>query len=228
MEILELSQTTQWLVNHGLSLQMLEILLMIPVIATIVSIARYIVGLKTFGIYSAIILGISYSFTGLKYGLAITAVVITATLLSHTILSRIRMHYITKIAINYCVLVVAVVALFLLVNQFGLGLQNIGSINPLAVVSIAALSDFFIKLYVKKSLKDTFRYFAETLLIAILGWFLLTTDSITAFLLNNIWIVLVLIIVNLSIGQFKGLRLVDSFRFKSILQKKDDRTPQNQ
>jgi hypothetical protein len=228
MEILELSQATQWLVNHGLSLQMLEILLMIPVIATIVSIARYIVGLKTFGIYSAIILGISYSFTGLKYGLAITLVVVTATLLSHKILSRIRMHYITKIAINYCILTVAIMGLFILVNRFGLGLQNIWSISPLAVVSIAALSDFFIKLYVKKSFKDTFRSFAETLLIAILGWFLLTTNSVTTFLLNNIWIIPVLIVVNLSIGQFKGLRLVDNFRFKSILQKKDDRTSQNQ
>jgi hypothetical protein len=59
MEVLQLSETTQWLVNHGISLQTLEILVMIPIIATLVSIARYVIGFKTFGIYATIILGIA-------------------------------------------------------------------------------------------------------------------------------------------------------------------------
>jgi hypothetical protein len=214
MEYLTLSEATQWMINHGVSLEMLEILVMIPVIATLVSIARYIVGLKTLGIYTAIILGISYSFTGLRYGLAITLVVILTTLLSHNLLSRIRMHYITRIAVNYCVLAISIVGLFLVINEFGLGLENIVNINPLAVVSIAELSVFFIKLYVKKSFKDTFRSFAETLLIAILGWFILTRDVISSYLVNNLWLVLVLILVNISLGQFRGLRLIDNIRFK--------------
>jgi hypothetical protein len=222
MEVLQLSETTQWLVNHGISLQTLEILVMIPIIATLVSIARYVIGFKTFGIYATIILGISYSFTGLKYGLAITFIVILASLLSHNVLKKIRMHYITRIAVNYCILVLFIIGTFLLINEFGLGLENIENINPLAVVSIAALSDFFIKNYVKKSPKATLRALAETILIATIGWFIITRDEVSAFLLNNLWITLLLIVINLSLGQFKGLRLFDNFRFKSILEKKDD------
>ncbi len=118
MEIITLSETTQWLVNHGISLQMLEILVMIPVIATLVSISRYLIGFKTFGIYASIILGISYSFTGLRYGLAITMVVVLTSLLSHNILKKIRMHYITRIAVNYCLLVAVLIGLFFLINEF--------------------------------------------------------------------------------------------------------------
>ena len=81
---------------------------MIPVIATLVSIARYVVGFKTFGIYATIILAISYSFTGLRYGLAITFIVIAASLLSYNVLKKIRMHYITRIAVNYCILVLLI------------------------------------------------------------------------------------------------------------------------
>ena len=222
MEIITLSETTQWLVNHGISLQMLEILVMIPVIATLVSISRYIIGFKTFGIYATIILGISYSFTGLRYGLVITIIVILASLLSHSILRKIRMHYITRIAVNYCFLVLFIVGAFLLINEFGLGLENIDNINPLAVVSIAALSDFFIKNYVKKSSKATLRALAETILIATIGWFIITRNEVSAFLLNNLWIIPLLIVVNLSIGQFRGLRLLDNSRFKSITSKKKD------
>lgn len=222
MEVLQLSESTQWLVDHGISLQTLEILVMIPVIATLVSLARYVIGLKSFGIYPAIILGISYSFTGLRYGLVITAIVITASILSHNILKKFRMHYITRIAINYCFLVLMIMGAFILINRFGLGLENIENINPLAIVSIAALSDFFIKNYVKKSPKATFRALAETMLIATIGWFIITRDEVSTLLLNNLWVILLLVAANISLGQFKGLRLIDNLRFKSILKRKDD------
>ena len=222
MELLTLSESTQWIVSHGIPLQMLEILVMIPIIATIVSIARYLVGFKTFGIYASIILGISYSFTGLRYGLTLTLLVVLITLLSHNILKKIRMHYITRIAINYCLLILVLMGFFILVNEFGLGLENIENINPLAIVSIAALSDFFIKIYVKKSFKNTLRTLIETLLVATFGWFIITRDNVSIFLLNNLWLIALLVAINLSIGQFKGLRLLDNSRFKSIITKKDD------
>jgi len=226
MELLTLSEATNWMVDNGISLQMLEILIMIPVIATLVSITRYLIGFKTFGIYPTIILGISYSFTGLRYGLAITMIVIFASLLTHKVLSKIRMHYITRIAVNYCLLVIFLSGALLLINKFGLGLENIENINPLAVVSIAALSDFFIKIYVKKSFKNTFRSLLETILIATIGWLIITRDVISEFLLNNIWLILLLIAINLSLGQFKGLRFIDNFRFKSVIKKKDDKPGQ--
>lgn len=223
METQTLSNVTQWIVDNGISLQMLEILVMIPIIATLVSTSRYLIGFKTFGIYASIILGISYSFTGLRYGLVITMIVVLTTLLSHNLLSKIRMHYITRIAINYCLLVIVLVGSFLLIDHFGLGLENIKNINPLAVVSIAALSDFFIKIYIKKSLKGTFRTLLETLLISTIGWFIITRDVASTFLLNNLWLVILFIAINLSIGQFKGLRFLDNLRFKSIITKKDDK-----
>ena len=226
MEPQTLSNITQWIVDNGISLQMLEILVMIPIIATLVSISRYLIGFKTFGIYASIILGISYSFTGLRYGLVITMIVILTTLLSHNILKKIRMHYITRIAINYCLLVIVLGGIFLIINHFGFGLENINNINPLAVVSIAALSDFFIKIYIKKSFKNTLRTLLETLLISIVGWFIITRDVVSTFLLNNLWLIVLFIAINLSIGQFKGLRFLDNFRFKSIITKKDDRTTQ--
>jgi hypothetical protein len=226
METLALSQSTQWIIEHGISSNMLEILIMIPVIATLVSISRYLLGFKTYGIYPTIVLGISYSFTGLRYGLVITTIVILTTLLSHKILSKIRMHYITRIAVNYCFLTISIILTFLLIHRFGLGLENIENINPLAIASIAALSDFFIKVYVKKSAKSTFRTLLETVLIAVVGWFLITRSMISTFLLNNLWLILLFIAINLSVGQFKGLRLIDNFRFKSILKKDDDTSKQ--
>lgn len=210
------------MITTGVPQQVLELLLAVMIVATIVSIARYIIGSKTYGIYAPIILAIAYSYTGLKYGLSITLIVILTTLLTYTILRKIRMHYIARIAVNYCLLAIMLVIFFIVVERFGLGLENMTNISGLAVISIAALSDFFIKQYVKKSFKSSVLVLMGTVAIAALGWFIITRDAVSTYFLNNLWIVPILIIVNIVIGQFTGLRIKDLFRFKSIIQNKDN------
>lgn len=213
---------TQWILDTGINQQVLELLLAVMVLATIVSLARYILGTKSYGIYAPIILAIAYSYTGLRYGLAITLIVVLTTLFSYTILKRIRMHYIARIAVNYCLLSIFLVIFFIVVKKFGLGLENMANIPGLAVISIAAISDFFIKQYVKKSFKTSVIILFSTVAIAALGWFVITRDVITNYLLNNLWIVPVLIGVNIAVGQFAGLRIKDLFRFKSVISNKDN------
>jgi len=221
---MDYSSFTQWILENGISKQTLELLVAITLLATIVSIARYIVGSKTYGIYAPIILAISYSYTGLKYGIAVTAIVILTTLLSYSIIKKIRMHYITRIAINYCMLSISLVIFFLIIDRYGLGLENMSQIPPLAVISIAALSDFFIKQYVQKSFISSLTILSSTILVSTIGWYVITRNHISGYIINNLWIVPVLIFINILVGQFKGLRLKDYIRFKSITKEKENAT----
>ena len=205
---------TQWIVDHGVSQTVLELLISVCIVSTIVSIARYIVGSKTYGIYAPIILAIAYSYTGLKYGLAITFVVILTSLLSYSVLRRVRMHYITRIAANYTILSMVLVLFFVIVDTFGLGLENMSNIPPLAFICIATLSDFFIRQYIKKSIKTSIVTLLGTILVAIAGWFVITRDIISNYILNNLWIIPLLTLFNILLGTFKGLRIKDFFRFR--------------
>jgi len=218
----ETSNLTQWIINQGVSQIVLEIMISMCIVATIVSIARYIFGNKTYGIYAPIILAIAYSYTGLKNGLAITLVVILTSLLSYSILKKIRMHYITRIATNYTILSIVLVGFFILIDIFGLGLENMSNIPPLAFICIAALSDFFIKQYVKKSFKSSIITLLETILVAIVGWFVITRSLISDYVLNNLWVIPMLVIVNILLGMYKGLRFKDLFRFR-LINKEDDK-----
>ena len=205
---------TQWIIDHGVSQTVLELLISVCIVSTIVSIARYIVGSKTYGIYAPIILAIAYSYTGLKYGLAITFVVILTSLLSYSVLRRVRMHYITRIAANYTILSMVLVLFFVIVDTFGLGLENMSNIPPLAFICIATLSDFFIRQYIKKSIKTSVVTLLGTILVAIAGWFVITRDIISNYILNNLWIIPLLTLFNILLGTFKGLRIKDFFRFR--------------
>ncbi|MCD4811532.1 hypothetical protein K8R14_02920 [bacterium] len=219
---MEYSPFTTWILGNGVPSQTLELFITIALLATLVSIGRYIFGNKTYGIYAPIILAIAYSYTGLKYGLAITTVVIFSTLLSYSVLRRIRMHYITRIAINYCILILSLTLFLMVIDKYGLTLENMAYIPSLAMISIAALGDFFTKQYVKKSLKTSFLTLFSTIAISALGWFIITRDVISTNLVNNLWIIPVFILINILIGQFKGLRFKDLLRFQSILEEKDN------
>ncbi|HRZ84962.1 MAG TPA: 7TM domain-containing protein, partial [Candidatus Dojkabacteria bacterium] len=179
------STFTQWILEHGVPEKTLELFLAITIVATIVSIFRYLFGTKSYGIYAPILLAIAYSYTGLKYGLAITFMVITVSLLSHLVLKKIRMHYITRIAINYCLLSVALITFMVVINRVGFGLENMSTVPPLALISIVALSDFFTKQFVQKSSKSSFTALFGTVLIATAGWFVITRDYISNYVINN-------------------------------------------
>ena len=219
---MDYSLFTAWLLDNGISKHTLELLLAITIVATIVSLFRYIFGTKSYGIYAPIILAIAYSYTGLKYGLSITFVVVLISLLSYSVLKKIRMHYITRIAVNYCLLTIGLIAFIIIIKKYGLGLENISNVPPLALISIASLSDFFTKQFVQKSLKSSLTNLTSTVLVASVGWFIITREYISNYMINNLWIILVLIGINLLIGQFKGLRLKDYYRFRSVVKEKDD------
>ncbi len=219
----EIPQLTNWIINQGVSQMVLEIMISLCIVATIVSIARYVFGSKTYGIYAPIILAIAYSYTGLRYGLAITLIVILTSLLSYSILKKIRMHYITRIATNYIILSIVLVFFFVVINTFGLGLDNMSKIPPLAFISITALSDFFIKQYIQKSFKTSFMTLFGTIFVAIVGWFIITRDIISDFVLNNLWIVPLLALFNILLGMFKGLRVKDYFRFRLTNKEENDK-----
>lgn len=210
----ETSKLTEWLLSHGISQMVLELLIAMCIVATIVSIARYLIGSKTYGIFAPILLAIAYSYTGLKYGLAITLVVILTSLLSYSVLKQIRMHYITRIATNYTILSIILILFFVLIDEFGLGLENMSKIPPLAFIAIATLSDFFIKQFVKKSLPSSLMTLLGTVIVAIVGWFVISREILSNYALNNLWIVPLLTAINILLGLFKGLRFKDYLRFR--------------
>ncbi len=212
-----MNEITQWILSNGISREVLEILIFIPIIATIINISRYIIGFKSFGIYAPVVLAISYHFTGLKYGLVITVIVAMSSIIGYNVLKRVRMHYISRIAVNYIITIIALIVGIVTLQQLPLGLDNFQNINPIAIVSIVALTDFFTKMYVKKNIMYTLRVLLETVVIAVTGWILISIPNIINLIISNLWTLLLIVVFNVLIGVYSGLRIKEIFRFWSAV-----------
>lgn len=220
---MKMNDFTTWLIGSGVSKEMLLLVIFIPVIATLTNVSRYVVGLKTLGTYPAMILAFAYYLTGARYGIAITIIIVLTSLFTHSILKRVRMHYMSRISINYIVLAIVLLGFFVIMNKIPFLHDNleIENISPLSIVLIATLSDFVTKQFVKNNIFVTMRGLVETMIIALIGWTVMRYDTVSTFLLNNLWIVPVLIIVNFLVGQTTSLRAMDFLRFKQIIRDED-------
>lgn len=212
---------TEWVTDTGMTEQMLIMLLYIPVIATLINFTRYVVGFKTLGIYAPMILAYAYIFTGIRFGLLITAAVIAGTLITYTMLKRVRMHYISRISVNY-ILVAFFIVLIISINEISpvtitTENHNVATIPPLGVILIVTLSDFFIKQYVKKDLSSSLRALAETVVIGVAGWALLRLPFLQVFILQNLWIQPLLLVANIALGKYTGIRFKEFFRFQRVM-----------
>lgn len=216
-----MSGITSWIIAHGVTEEILLMLLFVPIIATLVNFSRYVVGLKTLGIYAPMILAFAYIFTGIRFGLLVTVGVIVASLLSYSVFKRVRMHYISRTTVNY-ILIAFFVILILVLNEISpikitSDNHNAQTLPPLGIILITTLSDFFIKQYVKNNFVSSLRSLVETVIIGFLGWAVLNSVTIQNFVLTNLWIQPVLLILNLTLGKYTGMRLKEFLRFKHLL-----------
>lgn len=208
----------------------LFILLLLPLISTWIGIARHIIGIKSFNYLAPVVLTYSflqlgfinyeegYNFIrGLVFGLMIFSFVVIGSLVSHTVIQKIRLHYIPKatiivtlISFSLCILIVAYTLLF---GKKGLVYSDI-----FTIVMIAILSESVISSFARKNFENTINTFFQTLIISISGYLIISIRFVQDFIYNQTLIYLVVIIIfNYLLGRYVGLRLTEYWRFRSLI-----------
>lgn len=210
---------TTWLIEQGVSEDILMVLVFIAVLATLTTFSRYVTGIKTFGIYASMVLAFAYYYMGFVQAFTITIIVVLSTWIIRNILKTIRLHYLSRLAIVYCGNVLMIL-LFIVLTSFLPGdnrYLDFTHVTPLALVLIITVTDRFIASYVKKDFATAARLIGETLLISVIGWALMRWDVTREFFVNNLWIILVLIITNILVGQYTGFRWTEFIRFNQVI-----------
>lgn len=207
-------------VTQGVPLQTVALLLMLPIIATLVAFFRQVVGVKAFGIYTPSIFTfalLAFDPNGLKYGVAIFISILLVGMLTRYLLKSFRLLYLPRVAITLSVVALAVLGL-LAVGGFyqRTGLAAI-SIFPLLIM--ISLAEKFVATQIEKGTKTALFLAGETLLIAIVGYYLISWQGLVLALLQYPWLVLFTFVINFMLGRFAGLRLAEYVRFRKVLER---------
>lgn len=211
-----MSYLIQYMITNGVPENTILLILMLPIVATIISFARQILGIKAFGIYTPLIITFAFLATGIKYGIAIFVIVLVIGTLMRFILNRFRLLYLPKMAIIFITIALSMLILFLSGAYF----QKTGliavSIFPILIIII--LTEKFIAAQIKRGNRTAIILTLETLIISIVCYFVTSWTLLQKITLSYfIWIIIATIILNILLGKWTGLRLTEYLRFKEVI-----------
>lgn len=214
---------TSWLMDRGVTEDILLVLTFVPLLVTITSFSRYISGIKTFGLYTSIILSFAYYYMGFVQGFSIVLLVVITSWVVRNLLRKISLHYFSRLSLVYTAISMVIFAFILATSYIPVknAYLDFTAISFLPLIMIISVADRFMASYVKKDLMTAARLTGETLGISCVGWILMRWDVTHHLFLNNLWVIPLLILVNFLIGQYSGLRWTEFLRFTQVIRHVD-------
>lgn len=216
--------TIDYFVSQGVPQESILLILMLPIVVTLISFFRQVFGIKSFGIYTPSIITFSFLIMagesgskGIKYGVAIFISVILAGMATRYILKKFRLLYLPRVAIT--ISVVAFSILIVLVLGGLMQRTGLASVPVFPLLIMITIVEKFVSAQIQKGNKTAFILATETLFISLIGYFIISWNVLVAVVLTHPWIVLLTIPVNIFLGKWTGLRVLEYWRFKDILKK---------
>ncbi len=205
-------QAVEW----GVSVNTVVLLFLFPLVASLVAFSRQVVGLNGFGMITPSLLAIAFLSTGGLVGIMMLIFVVGAAILSKSMIKKVRIPYLPKLAILLWMVSVSVLGL-MLISGFG-GLRSFLTIGIFPIILFMSVAETFIEAQITRSFNASLVMLLETVVLAFVSYKMMSSNMVQSVALLNpeIWLILILAI-NLLIARYKGLRFMEVWRFRKII-----------
>ncbi len=206
-------------IERGVAANTVVLLLLLPLVATLVSLLHYFVGLSGYGIFMPTMIAVALLATGIAGGLTLFALILAISLMSNMLLRRLKLHFWPARSIN--LMFISMGTFGLMVASTYLPVLDIRRISIFPILFMIMLAEEFVRTQLVKSKSEAKKLMLGTLVLAILGAATMNVRAIQETVLLNPEISLVLgLVINLMVGSYTGIRLLEIKRFKKAIRRK--------
>ena len=197
---------------------MFTTIMLIPVGTLVLSIARNLIGIPTFGIFTPILLTLFFKETSFGFGFLFFGVVVLIGIGERYILDKFYLLAVPRLSIILNLVIMLMIGYSLFSSDIAFISQKHLAFFPIVIVTtnIERLSIML----TEEGLLNTFKTLLGTLVIAILGYFLYTIHSLEMFMFTNPELLFTIIGLLILIGKYKGYRLSEFIRFRDLVRQK--------
>jgi len=210
-------------VRAQVPLQALNLILVLPVIAAIIVVVRTLIGVETFGTFSPVIVALAFLTTGLRWGAAIFAVIVGVGAFVRAALQHVRLQLVARLAILIAVVAGIMAGLTVIGASFGIGaLMNV-SIFPMVIMS--NVIENFTTSQAEFGTREAVRLTLNTLVLAALCYLAIEPTGLQSMLLAFPELLIGAIVIDVVLGKWRGLRLLEYVRFFDLTKRSDRWAP---
>lgn len=203
-------------VVSGISIETVVLLLLFPLTAALVAFSRQVAGLSGFGIFTPALVAMAFLVTGIPAGLVLFLAIILAATAARYLISKVKLPYLPRMAI--LIWAISLSVLTLLVLSPNLGLDKLVRLGIFPVLLFIMLAESYIEAQITRTWQNAALMTAETIIIAIFASAIMGLVSVQKWVLTNPEIsVLSILLIDYLIGRYKGLRLLEIYRFRKII-----------
>lgn len=201
-------------VKAGVPSRTIILILLLPMLATIIAFIRHVVGLPSIGLLVPIALSITLLSTGITAGLILLASIILGSTFARILLKKLRIMQLPKMALS--MFIVSIVILTAITVSAMAGILVVRQLSIFPVLLLILLSEQIISVQVERSFQEMLVITLVTFALGVVGFVVLSAQIIRDTFLLYPELIFLLIPINILIGRYFGLRLLEYFRFTSI------------
>lgn len=205
-------------VAEGVPPNTLVLLFLFPLVAGLVAFSRQVVGVSGFGMMTPALLSVAFLSTGGVAGLLLLFFILSVAIFGRVMMRKIKVPYFPKLAV--LIWVVSMAVLWLLLMSPGIGLERLMRVGIFPIILFVLLAETFIEAQITRSIGTSMLMTLETVILALIAY--KTMDSLwiqSQVLLHPEISVMGILAFDFLIGKYKGLRLMEIWRFRKLLSK---------
>ncbi|MBT3349572.1 PKD domain-containing protein [bacterium] len=211
---LPFSRLVTYFVSHGISQNVLFLLLAVPFVTFVIAFFRQFVGLRTFGVFAPLMLTLSFVLLGLNFGFVVFAVVMVVSYLIRLLFNRVELLYVPRVSLLLSTLSLSFFLVLGLAVYFKSSVNLTLAVFPMLVM--ATISEKFLSAQSEDGIRSAAIVTGETVLVALLAFFFIEWSWMENAILSIPEFILAPIFGNIWLGKFTGLRLSEYFKFAAL------------
>ena len=206
-------------VSAGVPANTIVLLLLLPIIALIIAFSRNVIGIRGFGIFLPAALSVVFVATGPVVGIGLFMVIVVVSTATRMVLRRLKLklQYLPRMSFILWAVVVGVLGTLFMAPY--LRFSELSNVSIFAVLILVLLAEDFIRVQLGKSVKTALGLTFETLVLSLISYLFLTLKPLQEYVLLNPEVSLLFAgIADLILGKYTGLRIMEYYRFRRLIQ----------
>lgn len=190
------------------------LLLLMPLGALVTAVFRTLIGVRTFGTFTPVLLALSFVYADWKTGLAVFAVVLVLGLGARLLLDRLKLLLVPRLSIILTLVVVCLVLAVSFLDYLGLTPGADAVLLPMVILTMT-IERFYVSTE-EDGLSSSVQVLLGTLLVGVCCYFVLNGQRVGRVLLEYPELHFFSLAVLVLLGRYTGYRLTELWRFRDF------------
>jgi len=193
-----------------------HILLLVPIGAFILVILRNVVGVKTFGTFMPVLIGLAFRETELAWGLIMFALLVGLGLSIRLYLEHLKLLVVPRLASVLIVVVLLMAAISVLTHKLGLDRGLSVALFPMVILTMTIERMSIV--WEEQGPPEALKQGLGSLLVATIAYMVMTIKYVDHLIFVFPELILVILAGTILLGRYSGYRLLELRRFKALVE----------